>query len=108
MTTLAEIHLQRGRLIERIAVQRGRLHDGVRPIRRTLEAGDAAIAGLRAGIVYLKQRPWALGLIVATTFALKGRRVFRTMRRVFILWRAWAAMRRSLSEGLRFALLWTA
>ncbi|MDR1367316.1 MAG: YqjK-like family protein [Candidatus Accumulibacter sp.] len=104
MATLSEIHIRRGRLLERIAAQRARLRDGARPIRRVLDKADSAIAGVHAGVACIKQRPWVLGLFAATMFALKGRRFFRVLKRGFLVWKAWVSLRDNLRDGRYFGL----
>ncbi|MDR1275776.1 MAG: YqjK-like family protein [Candidatus Accumulibacter sp.] len=102
MATLSEIHLRRGRLQERIAVQRASLAGAAQPIRRALGATDSAVAGVRAGVAYLKQRPWAVGALATALIVLRGKRIFRVVRRGFIVWRTWVSLRNTLREILAF------
>ncbi|MDR1162453.1 MAG: YqjK-like family protein [Candidatus Accumulibacter sp.] len=102
MATLSEIHLRRGRLQERIAVQRASLSGAAQPIRRALDATDSAVAGVRVGVAYLKRRPWVVGALATALVVLKGKRVFRVVRRGFIVWRTWVSLRDSLRDVLAF------
>ena len=52
---LIEIGIRRGRLIERIASQRELLGQQMQPVRSALHTADRGVAGLRAGIDYLRQ-----------------------------------------------------
>ncbi|MDR2507676.1 MAG: YqjK-like family protein [Candidatus Accumulibacter sp.] len=100
MPTLSELQIQRGRLLERVACQRAAMREKIAPVQRALDTADRAVAGIQAGALYLKRRPWMIGLMAAAVFALKGRRVFRLLKRGFILWRTWRSLRDNLSSGL--------
>lgn len=100
MPTLSELQIQRGRLLERVVYQRAAMREKIVPIQRALDTADRAVAGVRVGALYLKHRPWMIGLMAAAVFALKGRRVFRLLKRGFVLWRTWRSLRDSLSSGL--------
>lgn len=107
MPTLNELHVQRGRLLERIALQRAVLADDVYPLAATLDTADRAVAGARAVIAYLKARPVLVGVAVAALVVLRGRRVVKLARRGFFLWKAWRSIRDNLLArfaGLGFPL----
>jgi hypothetical protein len=93
MKTLTEVHVQRGRLLERIALQRAVLSQELEPVHAVLEATDRVVAGVNAGVAYVKRHPGVTALAVAVLFALKGRRVLRLARRGFFVWKAWQALR---------------
>lgn len=99
---LIEIGIRRGRLIERIASQRQLLGQQMQPVRSALHGADRGVAGLRAGVDYVRQHA-AIVLAAAALFViLKPRRSWRWAQRGFLAWRAWRAVRRQLATlGLR-------
>jgi hypothetical protein len=95
---LIELHQQRGRLIERIATQRGTLARQLAPVRATLDTTDRALAVVRDSVCYLRQHPAAVAALAAALFAWKPRMLWRWLRRVFLVWRSWRALRGLLSR----------
>ena len=88
-----ELHLRRGRLLERIAGQRATLTGEFRPVVRTLGKTDQLLARLRAGSDYLKQNPGIVVLAGAMLVAVKPSRIWRWTRRGFIAWQSWRTLR---------------
>ena len=97
MQRLNELHLQRGRLLERITTQRYVLITEVQPVRAALDKTDRVLAHVRAGVDYVKRYPAVAGLAVAVLFAFNFRRVFRLARRGFVVWRTWRMLRERLA-----------
>lgn len=95
---LIELHLQRGRLIERIASQRGTLTRQLAPVRATLDTTDRALAAVRDSACYLRQHPAAVAALAAALFALKPRMLWRWLQRGFLVWRSWRALCSLLSR----------
>lgn len=94
---LIEIGVRRGRLIERIARQRELLSQQMQPVRSALHGADRGIAGLRAGVDYVRQH-FALVLAAAALLTiLTPRRSWRWAQRGFLAWRTWRAVRRQLA-----------
>ena len=98
---LSELHLRRGRLLERIATQRATLALEVQPVRAALRTTDRALAYVQTGVDYVKQHPSIAALAVAALFVLKAGRAWRWAKRGFLAWRTW----RMFSDRL-FALGW--
>lgn len=97
---LIELHLKRGQLLERIATQRHTLTRQVLPVRVALDAADRAISVARDGTRFVRQHPAGVTVLVAATVVLKPRVVWRWLRRGFIVWRSWRALR-GLLPGLK-------
>jgi len=61
---LIDLAVERGRLLERISMQRQLLEQQLQPVGDTLHSVDRALASLRKGRDYLQQHPkwWPLPL----------------------------------------------
>lgn len=90
---LIELHLKRGQLLERIAMQRATLARQVVPVRVALDTADRAIVLVREGVRYVRQHPAGVAALVAVTVALRPRVVWRWLQRGFFIWRSWRAAR---------------
>lgn len=97
MQRLNELHLQRGRLLERITTQRYVLMAEVQPVRAALDRTDRVLAQLRAGVDYVKRYPAVAGLAVAMLMVFNVRRTLRLARRGFVVWRTWRLLREKLA-----------
>ena len=89
MRSLNDIHLDRGRLLERVTTQRYILIAEVQPVRRSCERADSILDHVRAGVDYIKRYPAVAGVMVAVIMTFNIRRVWRIARRGFVVWRAW-------------------
>ncbi len=98
---LIELHLRRGRLLERIAAQRADLAQQAQPVRVALFTTDRALAHVQAGIDYVKRHPSIAAIAVAALFFMKAGRLWRWTKRSFVAWR----ILRVFSDKL-FALGW--
>ena len=98
---LNELHLRRGRLLERIAIQRGALGHELEPVRATLDTVDRLRARVHAGIDYLKAHPAVVALAFGALLIVKPRRTLRWSRRAYALWQTWQVLRdRAMAIGL--------
>lgn len=88
-----ELHLRRGRLLERIAGQRATLTKDLRPVVAALDTTDRLLAHLRAGSDYFRQRPGIVVLAAAAFVAVKPSRVWRWTRRGLFAWQSWRRLR---------------
>ena len=92
-TRLIELHQQRGRLLERIAAQRGTLSRQMAPLQGVLHIGDRvsdrAARMVQDGKNFARQHPLAMAAAVAAVVLLKPRTVLRWTRRGLSLWRTW-------------------
>ena len=93
---LSELHLRRGRLLERIATQRVALGQEMRPVHKSLQKADRLVARVYSMSDYVKQHPSVVGLGVAVLLLVKTERVWRWVKRGFLGWRAWRALRNGL------------
>src|SRR5664279_3483036 len=94
---LNELHLLRGRLLERIATQRLVLSHAVLPVSDALRTIDRVVARVNSVGDYVKSHPSLAIVAMAALFFLKSRRVLQWAKRGFFAWQAWRAMRERLS-----------
>lgn len=94
---LNEIHLRRGRLLERIATQRADLGRNLRPVHASLSKIDRVIGRIRSVTDYIKRHPSIAALAVAGLFAVRKEGAWRWTKRAFFAWRAWRAFGDKLS-----------
>lgn len=98
--SLIELHLQRGRLIERIAHQRATLARQAAPIKAACDTTDWALAMVRYSVRHaselVQRHPAATAGLAAALFALKPRRIMRWLGRTFFVWRSWRSLRQWL------------
>lgn len=94
-----ELALKRGRLQERIAVQRAQLAVDMRPIASTLAVADRAVNVGQAGVRYVRQHPVQVGIVFAALAVLRPRRVWRWTRRALVAWSAWRKIRMKLEAS---------
>jgi hypothetical protein len=91
---LNELHLRRGRLLERIASQRASLSDEVQPVRAALDRTDRVLERVRDGVEYLRAHPAVIAALgLAAVFIVKPGRVWRWSSRAFTVWQTWRVMR---------------
>lgn len=83
---LNDVHLRRGRLLERIATQRADLVQQTQPLRAALYTADRAVAHVQAGIDYVKRHPSIAAVAVAALFFMRAGRVWRWTKRGFLAW----------------------
>ena len=99
---LTELHVRRGRLLERIATQRAMLSYDAVPLSISLDKVDRVLARVQSATNYVKQHPGIAGLALAILLALRTKRVWRWSRRAFIAWRTLRAFSDRLAGlGLR-------
>lgn len=88
-----ELHLRRGRLLERIDGQRTALTVELRPVVSALGTTDQLLARLRAGSDYLKQHSGIVALAGIVLVAAKPSRIWRWTRRGLFVWQSWRTLR---------------
>ena len=74
---LIELHQQRGRLLERIAVQRQTLARELVPVQDVFNAGERARRAAQDGMNFLQQHPLVLGVALTALVVFKPRTVLR-------------------------------
>ena len=99
---LNDLHLRRGRLLERFANQRATLAQEVQPVRSALYTADRLLAIVCVGVDHVKRYPSLAALAVAAFFIARPRRIWRWSKRAFLAWQTWRAVRNKLLVlGLR-------
>lgn len=90
---LAELHVERGRLIERIASQRISLASQLVPLHKATAAGERAAHLFQGLVQYLKDRPLPVLMVAAALMLFKPKGAWRWAQRGLFVWRAWRAWR---------------
>jgi hypothetical protein len=90
---LAELHEERGRLLERIAGQRANLSRQLAPLQKASDKTERLMALLRSGLNYLQTHPLPATLAVAALVLVKPGRSLRLAGRGLMLWRSWRMLR---------------
>ena len=93
---LNDLHLRRGRLLERIANQRATLAQEVQPVRSALYTMDRLLAIVYVGVDQVKRYPGLAALVVAAFFIAKPKRIWRWSKRAFFAWQTWRTVRNKL------------
>ena len=97
---LIELHQQRGRLLERIATQRGELALQVEPLGRMFELGER-VAGLAREVrAFALRHPVAVAAAAGALVLLRPRAVLRWSGRGLLAWRTWRSVRPLLPDWL--------
>lgn len=96
-STLNEIHLRRGRLLERIASQRATLIRDAQPVSAALDKADHVLDSVRSGVAYVKQHPGIVTLAVAGLLIVNKGRFWRWAKRGFIAWKTFSTLRARFS-----------
>lgn len=84
-----ELQLRRGRLLERIAVQRTTLARDAEPLGAALRKTDQLISRVRAAADYLQRHPGFAALGTAALLVMRGGSLVRWGKRGFFAWRIW-------------------
>ncbi|MDS4016294.1 MAG: YqjK-like family protein [Candidatus Accumulibacter sp.] len=92
-----DLLIQRGRLLERISMQRAQLARDAQPISSGLQTADSIVAGLRSTTRYLQDHPHVVGATVAVLVVLRPQRVWRWGKRAFFAWRTWHLLRQKIA-----------
>jgi hypothetical protein len=94
---LTELHLQRGRLLERIAAQRRTLARQVAPVRTACDTTDRVLDLLRQAAGFVQRHPVAVTAFAAALLVMRPRWAWRWLRRGFFVWRGWKSLRAGLA-----------
>lgn len=89
---LLELAHKRGRLSAKIQAQREALARDGWPVESALAAADGGARGLR----WLREHPGSVGAAVLVSFVLRPKRVFRWLRRGYLGWQTYSALRQRL------------
>jgi uncharacterized membrane-anchored protein len=88
-----ELYVQRGRLRERIRVQRGEMARELAPISGALQAVDHTHAQLRKAQVWLLAHPAIVTAAAVTLLIWRPRTVVSAARWVYSVWSSWARLK---------------
>lgn len=92
--------IQRGRLLERIALQRQGLQATLAPLGEVLNTADQVIAGAERMQRWLRANPLAVGMGLFVLVIWRPKGAFKLARNGLLGWRTWRLVRRKLSEFL--------
>jgi hypothetical protein len=95
---LNNLHIRRGRLLERISSQRVALGREVQPILSVVHTADRMLLGLRVSANYVKRHP-VIAAFAAGVLLIKYRRVWLWTKRGFLAWRSLRALKDKLSAS---------
>jgi hypothetical protein len=95
---LIELHLQRGRLVERIAQQRSTLARQLAPVRVACDTTDLVLAAARDAVSFVQRHPLGVAAFAAALVAVRPRRAWRWLTRGFLVWRSWRALHGGLAR----------
>ena len=98
---LIDLYVQRGRLRERIGVQRAQVARELAPLGVALQTVDRGRVLLRQAQVWLVTHPVLVTTAVVTLLVWRPRAVFRSVRSAYSLWRYWSSLKEWASVGLR-------
>ena len=93
---LIELHVQRGRLLERIHTQRTTLARQVAPLHSAFKLPDRLAAGARQAGDYVRAHPLVMTAALVTVVVLRPAQVLRWSQRGLLAWKAWRTLRRVL------------
>lgn len=96
---LIELYVQRGRLRERIAVQRTQLAHELAPLGNALQLVDRGRAVLRQAGQWLITHPAVVSVLVVAVLVWRPRAVFRSLRWGYSAWRSWTRLRAWMHAG---------
>jgi glutathione S-transferase len=88
-----EIYVQRGRLRERISVQRGQLAREVEPLSSALQTVDRTHEQLRLARAWLVTHPTIVTAAVVALLVWRPRSVLNVARWGYSAWRSWARLK---------------
>ncbi len=98
---LVELYIERGRLRERIGVQRGQLVDTLAPLSNALHTVDRARALMDQAKQWLIANPGVVAAVAVAVVVWRPRRILRTVLWGFSVWRSLGRWREWARIGLR-------
>ena len=96
---LIELYVARGRLRERIAVQRTQLARELAPLGGALRLVDRSRAALHQAGQWLTAHPGVVSVVVVAVLVWRPRAVFRSLRWGYSAWRSWTRLREWMHTG---------
>ena len=98
---LVELYVQRGRLRQRIGVERGQFAQELAPLGQALQTVDRARTLLHRTGQWMAANPGIVAAAAIVVVVWKPRAVLRSARWGFAIWRNWAQWREWARIGLR-------
>lgn len=96
---LIELHQQRGRLLERVAMQRSVLSQQLAPLVRVFDLATRLQGMVQQAKLFVVDHPMAVALALGSVLLFRPRTVLRWGRRGLLVWRGWRTAR-TLLPGL--------
>lgn len=90
---LIELAVQRGRLLERSAMQRELLRQQLQPVGGAMRTADRVMATVRNGADYLVGHPGAVASAAVAVILIRPSRIWRWSKRGLLVWSAWRKLR---------------
>lgn len=98
---LVELYVERGRLRERIGVQRVQLANTLAPVSKALHTVDRTRNLMHQGRLWLMANPGVIAAAAVAVVVWRPRRILRTVLWGFSVWRGWGRWREWARIGLR-------
>jgi YqjK-like protein len=98
---LLALHLERGRLLERIAHQRTTLAMQLAPLQKMSASAGRVMVTARSGLAYIRSHPAGVAAVLSTLVMLRPRGTWRLLRRGLVIWRSWRTLRALIPEAIR-------
>lgn len=98
---LIELYVQRGRLRERIASQRGQVADALAPLDTALQTVDRGRLLWQRARAWVVQHPTLVTATVVVVVVWRPRAVWRLARGAVSLWRNWNELKAWTQTGSR-------
>lgn len=98
---LVELYVERGRLRERIGVQRGQLAVTLAPLGAALHTVDRARALMHKAQLWIMANPGVLAAAAVAVVVWRPRRILRTVLWGFSVWRSLGRWRNWMRIGMR-------
>ena len=96
---IAELHLRRGMLLERVALQRAVLAEQCYPVHAALDRTDRFLGGIQSAIHYLRIHPIGSAALAFTAlYVAKPARAWRWSARAFSAWQTWRVLRERFGQ----------
>ena len=97
---LVELYIERGRLRERISMQRGQLARELAPLGNALHSVDHARTLLHQARLWMTANPGIVAAVAVAVVVWRPRTVLRTARWGLSAWRSWDRWRGWVRAGL--------
>ncbi len=91
-TRLIELHQQRGRILERIAAQRGLMSQQLVTLEAVFSFQNRVSSAVQDGKEFARRHPAGIAVVLLTLVLLKPRTVLRWTQRALVGWRTWRSV----------------